>query len=364
MLYVDKPAYTGEAILLPRKGTLDAIMYVNGPFWTVDTIYWATVDNQKAYAKYLYSYLCLLDLSHKNQGTAVPSLTFESWYSIKIDLPSLEEQKRIGDLAFTFIEKMKTNRKMVRVMEDLLQFLYDYWFTQFDFPNADGKPYRASGGAMIHNDELGIDIPEGWEVKPLTGTSLFSVIKTGVTKFDGTKRYLATADVVGTAIGAGNPIEYATRESRANMEPTVLSVWFAKMKDTIKHLFISSNATDFVNGTILSTGFFGLQCTESSFEYVASYVSHPLFEKWKNHMAHGATQKAVNGNDLAKIKIIEPSVEVLERFHEIAEPLYQQMNGLQAENEQLVKLRDFLLPLLMSRQVTVKTDDENEEDAN
>ena len=45
--------------------------------------------------------------------------------------------------------------------------LYDYWFVQFDFPNADGKPYKSTGGKMVWNEELKREIPEGWEVKKL-----------------------------------------------------------------------------------------------------------------------------------------------------------------------------------------------------
>ena len=103
-----------------------------------------------------------------------------------------------------------------------------------------------------------------------------------------------------------------------------------------------------------------MQCSESSFEYVSSYIANPLFEKWKNQIAHGATQKAINGDDLSKILIIEPPDDVLEQFHAKTQDIYQMLNNMQAENEYLAQLRDYLLPLLMSGQVIVNT--ENEED--
>ena len=86
--------HDGEAILLPRKGSLGNIMYVNGPFWTVDTMYWAVVNSDIAYPKYLFYYLSLLDLSHRDSGSTLPSMTFDAYYSLVIDLPPMNVQKK------------------------------------------------------------------------------------------------------------------------------------------------------------------------------------------------------------------------------------------------------------------------------
>lgn len=352
MLYVDKPAYTGEAILLPRKGTLDAIMYVNGSFWTVDTIYWATVDNQKAYAKYLYSYLCLLDLSHKNQGTAVPSLTFESWYSIKIDLPSLEEQKRIGDLAFTFIEKMETNRKMVRITEDLLQFLYDYWFTQFDFPNAEGKPYRASGGAMTHNDELGIDIPEGWEAVNLG--SRLSYVR-GVEP--GRGKYLDEE-------GSDTVLFYRVKDLNSPCKTFVHKSEVTKAMATYGDIILSLDGTPGRLSYACHGGYSsGLRKVTDPQGTIPPSVIYCLL---KSERVQQIIKKFSHGTNILHASAALEHMHVpfdedtISKFGEITTLLYDEMVHLTEENEQLVKLRDYLLPLLMSGQVTVDSDDEEE----
>ena len=64
--------------------------------------------------------------------------------------------------------KVRTNNKINDNLEQQAKLLYDYWFTQFDFPDENGKPYRTSGGKMVWNEQLKRDIPEGWEVKSLT----------------------------------------------------------------------------------------------------------------------------------------------------------------------------------------------------
>ena len=78
MRYVDTYLYDKPSVLLPRKGTLDNIQYVNKPFWTVDTIYYTEINKELVNAYYLYNYLKLLDLSNLDTGTGVPSMTFDT----------------------------------------------------------------------------------------------------------------------------------------------------------------------------------------------------------------------------------------------------------------------------------------------
>ena len=186
-------------------------------------------------------------------------------------------------------------------LEQQLMLLYDYWFTQFDFPDNDGNPYQTSGGKMVWNDTLKRNIPENWKVQSVISNCLSSIIKPGVEIFN-TKTYLATADVKGTSI---------------------------------------------------STGFCGLQCNEISFEYIASYVSNAYFEIHKDMLAHGATQEAVNNDDLAGVHIIIPEDTVLRAYHETTQAIYAQISKNVCENQELVKLRDWLLPMLMNGQATI-----------
>ena len=237
-------------------------------------------------------------------------------------------------------------------LQQQLKLMYNYWFTQFDFPNADGKPYRASGGAMVWNEDLKQDIPQAWQVGSIAKNALSEIIRPGVDTFE-QKTYLATADVNGTDIGTGNVVDYETRESRANMQPSYNSVWFAKMKNSVKHLYLNRQMDNLIKNSILSTGFCGLQCSEQSFEYMASVIGYSYFETIKNTLAHGATQEAVNNGDLDNIIIVVPSKRVLSMYHDRAKPLYSQISKNICENQDLMKLRDWLLPMLMNGQATI-----------
>lgn len=272
----------------------------------------------------------------------------------EIEIPNTDrlEQDKISKMLLLLDQKIEYNAAINDNLQQQLKLMYDYWFNQFDFPNEDGKPYRASGGKMRYSHRLKRDIPEGWTEESVISNSISAPIKPGVEPFS-TKIYLATADVSGTRLSAGSLIDYETREGRANMQPTVSSVWFAKMKNSIKHLFLNREMNQLIDSTILSTVFCGLQCTDKSFEYIASFIEHSYFEDIKNILAHGATQESVNNDDLLGLAMLVPTSEVLEMFHAKAKPLYAQISQNICENQKLTEIRDWLLPMLMNGQATI-----------
>ena len=285
-------------------------------------------------------------------GCSQRTVTLDTLRNIEVSLPDKDIQDKIVGVLSLIDEKIDINNNVNDNLEQQLMLLYDYWFTQFDFPDNDGNPYQTSGGKMVWNDTLKRNIPENWKVQSVNSNCLSSIIKPGVEIFN-TKTYLATADVKGTSISTGTIVDYDGRESRANMQPSINSVWFAKMKNSIKHLCLNKEMQPIISSSILSTGFCGLQCNEISFEYIASYVSNAYFEIHKDMLAHGATQEAVNNDDLAGVHIIIPEDTVLRAYHEATQAIYAQISKNICENQELVKLRDWLLPMLMNGQATI-----------
>lgn len=84
--------------------------------------------------------------------------------NIPVLLPSVEEQHTIGKVLADIDRKIELNKQINDNLETMAKQLYDYWFVQFDFPNEEGKPYKSSGGAMVWNEKLKREIPEGWNV--------------------------------------------------------------------------------------------------------------------------------------------------------------------------------------------------------
>ena len=234
----------------------------------------------------------------------------------------------------------------------MLRLLYEQWFYRFEFPNEQNLPYNRANGELEWNDKLKRRIPKGWKVQTMLSNELFSVISSGIDRFS-TKKYYATADIICSSIGEGSDIEYETRESRANMQPVINSVWFAKMKNSIKHLYLNKEMNSFVNNSILSTGFYGLKCNEISFEYIASVVSAPIFEITKDRLSHGATQQGIGDDDMANITLLIPDDTTLSKYHEATKGFFAKISNNILENKRLIAIRNFLLPLLMNGQATI-----------
>ena len=85
----------------------------------------------------------------------------------QFSIPSLDQQRRIASVLSSLDSKIALNRRINAKLETIAKRLYDYWFVQFDFPDANGNPYKSSGGKMVWNDALKREIPEGWEVKSI-----------------------------------------------------------------------------------------------------------------------------------------------------------------------------------------------------
>jgi type I restriction enzyme S subunit len=166
MRFVEKPLYTEESILIPRKGTLSNLFYLNQPFWSVDTMFWSKINRELAFPKYLFYTLKTFDLASLNVGSAVPSLTTEVLNDVIITLPPLPTQTAIAEILSSLDDKIELNNKINQELEALAQALFKQWFIDFEFPDENGKPYKSSGGEMV-DSELG-EIPLGWKIGTLS----------------------------------------------------------------------------------------------------------------------------------------------------------------------------------------------------
>ena len=157
MRYVDSKLYDGPSILIPRKGTLNNIMFVESPFWTVDTMFWSIINTDKVDPKFLFYSICKRDFASMNVGSAVPSMTVNILNDIQISYPkNIEDQRRIVSILSSLDRKIELNNKINADLEEMAQAIFKNWFVDFE-PFKDGK---------FVDSELGM-IPEGWKVGTL-----------------------------------------------------------------------------------------------------------------------------------------------------------------------------------------------------
>lgn len=140
-----------------------------------------------------------------------------------------------------------------------------------------------------------------WIDTTLGDDRYFKIKGSGINYFDEKKDYLSTSSVEETKITyVEQEITFTKRPSRANMQPVENSIWFAKMKNTLKVL--KSNAY-LINRAILSTGFCGIECLSVNDEYLKQFVLSKKFNDQKNLLAEGSTQEAVNNSKIKTIRI-------------------------------------------------------------
>lgn len=270
----------------------------------------------------------------------VQNKIFDEMY---VYFPKLETQYRITSILNNLENKINLNYKIIKKLESQAQAIFKSWFVDFE-PFQDGN---------FVESELGL-IPEGWEVGKLGKSKLGKVISSGVNEFEGEKIYLATADVSDTNIdNASTKATFDDRPSRANMQPIPYSVWFAKMKDSRKLIFVDSSDYEIIDNMIFSTGFAGIKADEKSFGYLWSYLLTNQFDKIKNSYAMGTTMQAINNTNIKNIKNVIPPESILEDFSEITMPMIKMVSNLRAQNRYLAQTRDTLLPKLMSGEIDV-----------
>ena len=305
--------------------------------------------------------------SHKYKGhiqaisggtSTQPNMKMNALLDYEIKLPSLNEQKSIAHILSTLDDKIEVNNQINRTLENMAQAIFKQWFVDFEFPNEDGEPYKSSGGEMVES-ELGM-IPKGWEVGNLAESKLTNLVKTGIDEFSGEKIYLATADVDKSDILSNTTkVTYNERPSRANMQPKENTVWFAKMKDSRKLIRVSRGSKDLIENYIFSTGFAGINVKEG-LNYIWSFICSNDFDIRKNNLCHGTTMQAINNSNISNIPLLLPKEEMIQIFEGVTNYLYESEYLRKKENEKLAEIRDSLLPKLMSGEIRVPLDAEDD----
>lgn len=115
MRYADKYLYDKETVLIPRKGSLNNVMYINEPFWTVDTMFYTEMRRSNI-AKYVYHFMKGHDLANMNVGSAVPSMTTEVLNNIPVDIPPQEVFDRFENAVAPLYNKKKQNNKQIQTL--------------------------------------------------------------------------------------------------------------------------------------------------------------------------------------------------------------------------------------------------------
>lgn len=279
-----------------------------------------------------------------------------------INFPCLDlnNKTEIGKLLSSLDDKIALNNRINAKLEQMAKRLYDYWFVQFDFPNADGKPYKSTGGKMVWNEKLKREIPEGWEVKSINDISV-SYRGVGYTADD--EKSETDENVV--LILRGNNI--SNNHIVFDSNTVYLDKTFVSPDQEI-HKFdlvmtMSSGSKEHVGKSAMflydSSHSYGAFCNKITPNkdcqyFLENYLHSEYFKKYIKVTCSGTGINNLTNEHFDKAKFAFPDDEVLNAFNEKMKAIYEKRGVLEQENLKLTSMRDKLLPLLMNGQVVVE----------
>lgn len=129
MRYVDKYIYDGNSVLIPRKGSLNNVKFVQGKFWTVDTMFWTKINSEIVLPKYLYYCISKINLAALNVGSAVPSLTVKILNELQFNIPNIDEQQKIinkiAPIEAKIILNNQINDNLAKLKTEIFNNMFD-----------------------------------------------------------------------------------------------------------------------------------------------------------------------------------------------------------------------------------------------
>ena len=294
-------------------------------------------------------------LREKSQGSQTKFLTMPILTEIQLLDLDFDEQSAISGVLAGIDSKIACNNRINAELEAMAKALYDYWFVQFDFPDANGKPYKSSGGKMVYNATLKREIPEGWGREALG--NITSLIRRGISP--------SYVDLGGTSVLNQKCIrEQKVLFTEARRHAALIE---ADDDRLLQHLDVLINSTGV--GTLGRVAF--VKRLNEEHTTVDSHVTivranakqiHPDYLSWTMLRLQSMIEAAANGSTgqvelnkpfLEELNIVIPDDNLQTRFSSFVSPLIKVMAAKEKEMEQLTQLRDWLLPMLMNGQVTV-----------
>lgn len=310
------------------------------------------VDKQKAEPLYISFYLNRPEskrwISQHAVGSNMPNLNTEILNEVPLELPSLDDQVKSIAVLNSIDSKIQTNTRICTELEAMAKTLYDYWFTQFDFPNADGKPYRSSGGEMVWENQLKRKIPKGWNVGNLY--SIADPVNGLACQKHRPKENEAALPVVKIkemheGITADTErVSFNILAKHKIFDGDILFSWSATLE--VMYWFGGdAGLNQHIFKVVPINGF--------SKEYVYHQFSAYVINFVKMAEARKTTMGHITTDHLEQSRIVLPPSEIIQAFSEIVAPIHEKIGYCQKENRELTKLRDWLLPMLMNGQIVV-----------
>lgn len=301
--------------------------------------------------EYNFYLLKSLRLNEQKVGSSQPLLTQGILNNIQVTIQfNPTQQKKIAAVLAVLDAKIDCNNRINAELEAMAKTLYDYWFVQFDFPDANGAPYKSSGGKMVYNTKLKREIPEGWQLSTIGGT--FKTYLGGTPSRDkdeywepGEVNWLSSGENPSTFVVA--PDEKISNLGLQN-SPAKLLPAGTVILSIVRHLRASILSIEAATNQSV-VGIVETKKLKHCFIYPYLVREIPRLMALRT----GAQQPHINKGVLDESLLVIPDDATLNAYTSKAAYLFSQIQNNLRQNMELTQLRDWLLPLLMNGQVTV-----------
>ena len=335
-------------VLITAVGTIGEILVVKDPnfyFKDGNLIWLRNINFEIIDIDYLY-YFLKSDLFQKtikynNIGAVQKALTIDFLKTVKITLPSLDNQRKLISVLKSIDKKLKINNQINQELEAMAKTLYDYWFVQFDFPDQNGNPYKSSGGKMVYHPELKREIPEGWGVEKLGNITICHDSKR--VPLSSNDRVLVKGEI--PYYGATGIMDYVN-DYIFDGDYVLMAEDGSVMTEKGTPILQRISGKNWVNNHA--------HVLEPIKNYSCKLLMMLLKDVSVMKIKTGSIQMKINQENMNKIVVPAIPLKLLFEINQKLEVIDKQQLNLIEENKQLTQLRDWLLPMLMHGQVKVE----------
>ena len=270
----------------------------------------------------------------KSHGSAREIFDWEEMCNTILPVPDIDKQREIVKEYNTIQNRINLNQQLIQKLEETAQAIYKKWFVEFEFPDENGKPYKSNGGEMVWCEELGKEIPKGWEKCILKNLSncldykrkpLSEEERNG---FKGKFPYygaMGIVDYVKEYIFDGEYLLFS--EDGVNVidkkgHPSVFLIWGKFWVNNHAHIL------------------------EGKDGFSTRLIYSMLKEVNVSDLVTGAAQPKINQENMNSIILIKPYISISKAFDRVINPMFEIIKYKTQENQKLLELKELLLSKL------------------
>lgn len=310
-----------------------------------------------------------IDGSNKT-GSIVSNLRIPVLKELRIPFFGENSNERIGEVLALIDKKIELNNRINQELEGMAKLLYNYWFVQFDFPISEeqartmgkpelkGKPYKSSGGLMVYNEQLKRKVPEGWgsgsigDIADLIRGVTYNKDDIKVQNVEDTIPILRATNITGNVVDLNDMVYVPTKLVNEKQLMNKFDVLLTMSSGSKDH--IGKNGFFYFDKKVAFGAFCAKLVAKRHFTFfLYSYTQSEFMSATIKNECLGTNINNLNGSLVKGFKLVLPPEDLVKSFNKVVRPIFENIASNMQQNQELVNLRNWLLPMLMNGQVTV-----------